>query len=279
MSSPIQNITASLAALLGAAAGSAANNVYYESFESYQLGAVPGGGWTDTNARIDDPRTPSPNAVVIDTIGANGQATKAVQIVDSIGTSSGIIREVAPTHFQQLQMDVRIDQFSDANRTWPGGIGLIKDMGADDLNKDPQAVLYAWEDRQWHFFVKNGDADTPGQAIDFVIPGLAPIELGRWYTLYVDADSNTGRFTAAVYDGATQQLLNGVIFDFPDWDPTFGHFDAITAFDGESPTAVGTQGGVSTYDNVYYIPAPGAPCSLAAAMLLTAQRRRRNPMQ
>jgi hypothetical protein len=254
----LERFAACMLASLGAMSGEAPGQVYYESFDSYAPGGVPGGIWTDTSPRIDNPTVPSPNAIVIETIGANGFPTRAVQVVDAIGTSSGIIREVSPTTFQQLQMEVRIDQFSDANGAWPGGIGFLQDVGASDLNLGPQAVLYAWQDRRWHLFVKNAGVGS-NEAIDILIPGLPAIEPGRWYVLYLDANTITGRFTAAVYDDATQQLINGVIFDFPNWDPAFGRFDAIAAFDGEPPTAVGTRGGVSTYDNVYYIPTPH-PC-------------------
>lgn len=266
-------IISSVIAIAGATTGHAAGQIYFENFESYELGQSPGGGWQSTNARIDNPTTPSPNAVVIDTIGADGRPTQAIQVVDAIGTSSGIVRDVKPVDFQQFQMDVRIDQFSNASGSWPGGIGFLKDEGADDFNRDPQAVLYAWEDRRWHLFIKNSDS-SQDEAVDIVIPGLPPIELGRWYTLYLDANSETGRFTAAVYDGATRQLLNGVILDYPDWNPEFGRFDAVAAFDGEDANSSGTLGGVSTYDNAYYIPSPSAAFTFGSGLLVLSRRRR-----
>lgn len=249
----------------------AAQLVFFDNFEDGLVGQIPG-GWTDTTSRIDNPTTGTPNARVINTIGSNGQLTKAVQLVDRVGTSQGIIREVDPTRIQKVQMDVRIDRYS-SGPGWPGGMGFIKDMGADDLNSDPQAVIYAWTDRRWHFFAANGDQNREN-AYDIIIPGLPLIELGRWYTLYVESDSLTGRHIAAVYDGFTKNLIGGTTFDVPNWDPQFGYYDAVAAYDGEPSTSTALSGGISTYDNVAYVPAPAGALAVSLGAFGMTRRRR-----
>lgn len=244
-----------------------------DDFESYSLGDLPGAPWQDITSRLDSPTVPSPTAFVLDTTGPDGLPTKAVQIVDAIGTSSGIVSEIQPATTHSLRMDVRIDQFSDAQGAWPGGIGLLQDEGAADFNGDPQAVIYAWQDQRWHMFVKNGPAGTQ-TGIDVVISGVPRITLGSWYSLQLDADTTSGVFNASVFDAASGTLLGSRTLSFPGWNPAFGEFDALAAFDGEGNAAGGTHGGVSTYDNLSYIPAPATMPFAVVAAIAFARRRR-----
>lgn len=244
-----------------------------DDFESYAPGGLPGAPWQDITARIDSPTVPSPTAFVFDTTGPDGLSTRAVQIVDAIGTSSGILTEIEPTTSHTLRMDVRIDQFSDAQGAWPGGIGLLQDEGAADFNGDPQAVIYAWQDRRWHLFVKNGPAGTQ-TGFDVFITGAPRINPGTWYTLQLDADTTTGVFNASVFDAASGALLGSHTLNFPGWNPDFGNFDALAAFDGEGNAAGGTLGGVSTYDNMSYLPAPATTSIGVVAAIAFARRRR-----
>ncbi|GAB5496264.1 MAG: hypothetical protein Phyf2KO_13440 [Phycisphaerales bacterium] len=244
-----------------------------DDFESYNPGELPGSPWLDITSRIDNPTIPSPSALVVDTVGPDGSPTKAVQIVDAIGTSSGILTEIAPADRHVMRMDVRIDQFSDASGTWPGGIGFLQDEGAADFNGDPQAVLYAWQDRRWHLFIKNAPAGSP-TGIDMLITGAPRIRPGAWYTLELTVNTQTGDFDASVFDAASGDLLGQRLYSFPNWDPQYGTFDALAAFDGEGGASGGTVGGVSTYDNVSYIPAPSAAALAAIGLMMTRLRVR-----
>lgn len=244
---------------------------FSDDFESYDVGSLPGTTWLDISTRIDNPTVPAPSALVVDTTGPDGSSTKAVRIVDAIGTSSGVLAEIARADRHVMRMDVRIDQFSDASGTWPGGIGFLQDEGAADFNGDPQAVLYAWQDRRWHLFIKNGPAGSPS-GIDMLITGAPRIRPGLWYTLKLEVDTLTGEFDASVFNAASGDLLGQQSFSFPNWDPRFGDFDALAAFDGEGGASGGTVGGVSTYDNMSYIPAPSA-AALAAIGLMMARLR------
>lgn len=244
-----------------------------DDFESYAPGTFPGAPWQDVSTRIDNPTVPAPTAFVLETTGADGLPTQAVQIVDNIGTSSGVMTEIQPADRHTLRMDVRIDQFSDVRGSWPGGIGFLQDEGASDFNADPQAVLYAWQDGRWHLFVKNSPDGLPIRNTDRILAGIPRINPGTWYTLQLEIDTTTGVFDASVYNATTGELLGEDSLNFTDWDPQFGRFDAIAAFDGEGGTA-GTVGGVSTYDNFSYIPAPSAAIFAAVSAAMAAVRRR-----
>jgi hypothetical protein len=244
-----------------------------DDFENYDIGGLPGSPWQDIATRIDNPTVPSPSAFVLDTSGPGGAPTRAIQIVDAIGTSSGVLAEVRPADRHVFRMDVRIDQFSDAQGTWPGGIGLLQDEGAADFNGDPQAVLYAWQDRRWHLFVKNGPAGSQ-TGMDILISGVPRINPGTWYTLQLEVDSQTGTFDASVFNASTGALLGEDTLNFPNWDPEYGMFDALAAFDGEGGATGGTIGGVSTYDNLNYIPAPSAAAIAAISAMMVSLRRR-----
>lgn len=242
-----------------------------DGFESYPAGDLPGGRWRDIWERLDEPTVPPPTAVVIETTGADGTATRAVRNVDALGTSTGVYAAVEPTKNHSLTLDVRVDQFSDAQVSWPIAVGYLQDLGASDFNNDPQAVVYTWKDRKWHLFVKN-NSQVPG-GIDVRIPAGAVVE-GAWYRVRLDADTETGAFYAAVFDGATGDLLGQRTLQVNNWRPEFGIYDAIAAFDGDVDFDSATKAGFATIDNVVYVPGPGAGVVLAGAVFGLARRRR-----
>ena len=194
-----------IAALTGSIASSASAQPLSDDFESYDVGSLPGTPWQDISTRIDNPTIPAPTASVINTTGADGSPTRAVQIVDERGTSSGIFADIQPADHHVFRMDVRIDQFSDVQGAWPGGIGLLQDENAADFNGDPQAVLYAWQDRRWHLFIKNSPAGAPNSSFDLLLAGLPRINVGRWYTLELEVDTQAGAFNASVFNGGNRR--------------------------------------------------------------------------
>lgn len=258
---------------LGSLALPASGQAFTDDFESYEPGGLPGGGWLDINTRIDNPTIETPTAAVRASTGAQGEATQIVRVAREFGSSSGILREINPATSHSLTMDVRIDRFTDApGVNWPGGIGFLQDLGAEDFNQDPQAILYAFSDQRWHLFIKNGGVD--GTGIDLLLDTTPTIQLAKWYTLRVDANTQTGAFSATVFDATTNQRLGGVNHEFVGWDPAIGNFDAIAAFDGDY-NGVGNFPGRSSFDNVKYVPAPGAASVLLLSGLALSARRRR----
>lgn len=260
------------AGVLSAAQGAAEQGVLLEDgFENAQLGALPGGPWVDVTSRIDAATIPSPTAVVVSTIDAFGNPTQALQTVDAIGTSSGVLAEFAPVPASSLRVDVRIDQFTDVRRgaTWSAAVGFLQDTAVDDLNSGPQAVVYAAIGAvTYRVFVLND-----GNAFDFAIPG-AVIDLGSWVTIELAIDSVAGSVEASVADPVTGQVLGQAARTFETWSAAEAQFDAVALFDGEYNAVGGSQGGQATLDNVVHtvIPAPGTAAVFAGASLLLRRR-------
>ena len=224
-----------------------------DDFEGYKAGEFPGGVWVDVATRIDEPTTPLPTALVVETVGPSGEPTLAVQQIDAIGTSGGILAEIphADRHF--MSMDFRIDQFSDAQGTaWPVAIGYFQDAGGTDLNNDPQALIYTWiRSRRFRLFVKNGNLPN-SPALDVQLSSYIPV-VGKWYRAQIFADTRSGTFRATVTDLETDTLVGSTTQVFQAWDPEFGRYDAATFLDGEYSSSGGTHGGLTTVDNAVYM--------------------------
>ena len=273
MTMPMRTHRFALVGLVTLAQNAAAQPVLLDDdFESYQAGSLPDGPWSDVTSRIDAPTVPSPSATVIDTTDAFGNPTRALQTVDAIGTSSGVLAEFAPVAASRLSVDVRIDQFTNvrSGATWSIAVGYLQDSAVDDLNLGPQAVVYAAIGAPtYRVFVFND-----GIAYDFAIPG-ATITLGSWVNIDLAIDSAIGSLEASVIDPVSGQVLGAVERTFDVWSPSDAEFDAIALFDGVYRTSGGTRGGQATLDNVVHtvIPAPGGAAVLLGATLLMLRRR------
>ncbi|MEO0630503.1 MAG: hypothetical protein AAFY46_07210 [Planctomycetota bacterium] len=243
-----------------------------DGFESYQVGSLPSGPWADATSRIDAPTVPSPSATVIGTTDAFGNPTQALQTVDAIGTSSGVLAEFAPVRASRVTADVRIDQFTDVRRgaTWSAAVGFLQDTGTDDFNTGPQAVVYAAIGAPtYRVFVLND-----GNSFDFEIPG-ASIVLDSWVTIDIAMDAVTGSVDASVIDPVSGTVLGSVARTFANWSTADAQYDAVAFFDGEYNTVGGTQGGQATLDNFVHtvVPAPGGIVVLAGGVFLLSRRR------
>lgn len=247
--------------------------VLEDGFESYQVGTLPGGPWADATSRIDAPTVPAPSALLIDTTDAFGNPTRALQTVDAIGTSSGVLAEFAPVNASRVTADVRIDQFTNVRRgaTWSAAVGFVQDTpGVEDFNFGPQAVVYAAVGTPtYRVFVSND-----GNSFDFEIPG-AVVALDAWVTIDISIDAAAGSVEASVSDPVSGAVLGEVARTFDMWSAAEAQYDAVALFDGEYNTVGGTQGGLATFDNVVHtvIPAPASTAVLMGATLLLRRRR------
>ncbi len=222
-----------------------------EDFEDSTPGQLPNAPWLDVVTRIDRPTVPSPTALVVETTDVDGQPTQAVQLLDAIGTSQGILAEFDPSSGHRVTARVRIDQFSDApGGPWPIAVGVLQSGPEDDFNLNPHAVIYAFGDGNWYLFVSSG-AGGPG-ALNAVITA-PPIVEGTWYALTLEIDAIRGNFRAVVSDPSTGRILGETTSSVAQWDPDFGQYDAVAVFDGEYGT-MGTQGGTTVVDDLTYEP-------------------------
>lgn len=241
-----------------------------DDFESDTVGQLPGSPWHDIAERAVDMPVPSPTLTVIETTDAHGNPTRGVQTSAVKGTN-GAFLPIDHARHHTVSMDVRIDQAPATNQGWPIAVGFIKDagVGSGDVNANPQALIYGWNNQRWRFFVSQGQ-DLP--AIDFAMAGL-PYEIGAWYRFTITVDTELGLFRATVADAATGQIRNVANLTHASWNPERGMYDAITLFDGESANSTTT--GQATIDNVSYVPAPGAALTIGACSAALMMRRRR----
>ena len=223
-----------------------------DGFEEAAPGALPGSPWKDVVERVAGASVPTPTARVIETEDAHGRPTRAIRIHDAIGTSQGLYADIPAGRGGTLSVDVRIEQFCDAQgpKRWPIAVGFTCDATDADLNSDPHVVVYPYHDRRWYLFVRPRDTSQ----VRIVPIEAPPLELDRWYTVLIEGDFETGAFRAEIADAREGEPLGSVRFEAPDWDTDANRFDAIAFYDGEYGTTGGTKGGSASFDNVSYAP-------------------------
>jgi len=225
-----------------------------DDFETQQVGSFPAEGWHDITDRTVGSPAQSPSMSVIQTTDAQGNPTNAVQTNQEPGTN-GLYQDVSPdTSFHHLSMNVRVDSMHSANAGWPAGMGYSRYSGKGDVNANPHAVIYVWTGRVWNLFIKPGGGRPP---VDLRVTG-PQLVVGRWYTLTLDVDVQTGLFEAKVFDAVTGDLLNSVSHTYAQWDPAVDSFNSITMFDGGNVNS--PLQGQSTIDNVSYTPIDPEAC-------------------
>ncbi|MCH9683982.1 MAG: hypothetical protein K0V04_21290 [Deltaproteobacteria bacterium] len=222
-----------------------------ESFEDVLVGEQPGMPWRDVVDRIDAPTIPSPTAMVIDTVDSDGAPTQALHLHDAIGTSQGLIAGIEPSARHRLEVNVRVEQWSDATggTTWPIAVGFSHDGPAADINDDPHAVVRVEADGSWHLIVDNGEGGAEG--FDEALPFPAA-EIDRWYRVTIEVDADQGTFHARLTDPGTSRVVGDHVLLLPPWFELMADYDAITLHDGEYGTTAGTQGGLASVDDVEY---------------------------
>ena len=246
-----------------------------DDFESYATGSVPGGVWADATSYIDEPTHTGNSVSVIDTTDAFGNATRAVQINDHVGTSGGLISDVGHASNQRFEIDVHLDQRGNGSQpNWMSAVGFFQNTGQSDFNWSPQAVVYASGTGRFRLFVQNADgAGTASR--DFGLSG-GVWSLDTWYRISLGADTVNGIFDVTITDLATGSVIADVSRTYNGWNAAFGQYDLVSVNDGEYGSNPGTIGNMSTYDNARYVPAPGACSLLGCAGLFAIKRRRCN---
>jgi len=225
-----------------------------DDFEAHPVGSFPVENWHDIADRTVGSPAQSPSMAVIETTDAHGNPTIAVQTNQEPGTN-GLYQEVSSdASFHHLSMNVRVDSMHSANAGWPAGMGYSRYSGEGDVNANPHAVIYVWTGRVWNLFIAPGDGRP---AVDLRVNG-PQLVVGRWYTLTLDVDVQTGLFEAKVLDAITGDLLNSVSHTYAQWNPAVDSFNSITVFDGGDVNS--TLQGQSTIDNVEYAPFDPGDC-------------------
>ncbi len=241
-------------------------------------------GWSDPAQVSPDSSAPQPSAVVIDTTDAFGHATKALATLPAIAESQGIYRPIEVSDFYKTQVDVRIDQISDADPTvimedpdnpgfllcgcpmgtedfvdWSMQVGFANLDGSTDPSIAPAAGLIASaETRTWHLF-----AGTPNVIADVDLS--IDIQEGTWYHLETDFDTANGVLHGVVTDIASGTILADKMALLADPKYSFlggtydssvdGAFNAEAYIDGEHSLLFSTdpsltRPGLAVIDNI-----------------------------
>ena len=245
-----------------------------DDFESYTPGGLPGGVWQDATAYIVAPTHTGNSVSVIDTTDAFGNATRAAQINDHVGTSGGLISDVGHADTQRFEVDVRLDQRGNGSApNWMSAVGFFQNTDQSDFNWSPQAVVYASGNGRFRLFVQNADGQG-GASRDFGLSG-GVWSMDTWYRVSLEADTINGIFDVMITDLATGNVIADVSRTYTGWNADFGQYDLISMNDGEYGTNPGTVGNMSSYDNARYVPAPGAFVMLGGLGGVMSCRRRR----
>lgn len=256
-----------------AVCGTLASGDIADNFEGYVIGGLPGGVWQDAVNFIDEPTHPGDSISVIQTVDAFGNATRAVQIGDHVGTSGGLMASVDAAATQRFEIDLRLDQQGNGSSpNWMSAVGFFQDTDQTDFNWGPQAVVYASGNGRFRLFVQNNDGRGSASR-DFGM-GQGQWALDTWYRVSLEVDSVSGVFDASVTDIATGEVLSSTNRTYAGWNAEFGQYDLVSVNDGEYGSNPGTIGNMASYDNANYVPAPGAIGVLTVGALLSGRRRR-----
>lgn len=241
-------------------------------------------GWFDVAQISPESTAPQPSAVVIETTDAFGHPTKALATLPAVAESQGIYRPIDPGDFYKTQVDVRIDQLSDVDRSvivedpnnpgfllcgcpveaanivdWPIQVGFSYLDGSTDPSIAPAVGLIAsGETHTWHLL---GGTINVLADVDLGIE----VEEGKWYRLETDFDAPTGVLHGVVADIASGTILADKMVFLTDpkysfgggtYDPNVdGVLNTEAYFDGEHSLLASTdpsltRSGLAVIDNI-----------------------------
>ncbi len=245
-----------------------------DNFESYQPGSVPDGVWEDARHYVDSSTHTGDSVAVIQTTDAFGNPTQAVQVLDHVGTSGGLVSRVNHTHTQRMEVDVRFDQFGNGNvPNWMSAVGFYQELDGTDLNGFPQAMVWASRNGRFRLFVHNAEGQATG-ADTYALGGYR-WRMDTWYRISIEADTLNGLFDVRITDIATGGVVVNNSQQIEDWDPTYGQYNLISMNDGEYGEPIGSVANMASFDNVNYTPTPGSIGVLVCGGVFASRRRRR----
>jgi hypothetical protein len=217
-----------------------------ETFQSDSIGTFSyssfPAGWSDPAQASPESTAPQPSAVVIETTDAFGNATKALATFPAIAGSQGIYRSIETSNYYKTQTDVRVDQFSDIDRSvivedpnnpgfllcgcpiggenlvdWPMQIGFAKLEGSIDPADAPGVgIIVSGETQTWHLF-----ALTQNIVADLDLG--VHVDEGKWYRAETDFDATHGVLHGVVTDITSGAILaDKMVFLH---DPRYGNYD------------------------------------------------------
>jgi hypothetical protein len=255
----------------------------HDSIGTFTYSSFPT-GWYDTAQITGESTAPQPSAVVIETTDAFGHPTNALATFPAIAESQGIYRPIDPADFYKTQADVRIDQFSDVDRSVivedpnnPGFLLCGCPVGTENFVDWPMQVTFEFLDG------KTDPSIAPAVGIIAsaethtwrLLAGtqnvLADVDLGvqaeegKWYRLETDFNATNGVLHGVVTDIASGTILADKMAFLTDpkyafgggtYDPSVdGVFNAEAYVDGEhsllnSTDPSLTRPGLAVIDNI-----------------------------
>ena len=230
---------------------------YRENFQDDKVGTFPK-GWLDFGQGPAGTTAPDPSAIVVRTTDAWGHPTKALQILSpDIGElpvtdpGTGIYRPIELAKHYEINVDVRIDKFSDvtdfdcgcpehlkAVTDHPVNVSFISTVYQPDVFQAPWMGVYASaRTEDWRLFVytDNVQADVP--------LGVS-VELGKWYSVDFEVDPK-GTAHSIISDTKTGMTLGDFTTDLTklgNWDPRVDGAFNIVASGALNLTAIEREG-------------------------------------
>ena len=231
----------------------------------------------------DPANEPNPSAIVVETTGASGAMTQALEIVAALAVqlptgefvmTQGIYRDLktGPISHYGVAVDVRVDQYSDnpggALADWAMAVAFVDTSTVDppffpDFCCIPQVGVFVSSFTQtWHLAVITINKFI---AVDLGVPAT----VGTWYRVEVELHADAGVLTSRITDLSTSTVLvdrTDVIDALepaqPAWDPAVdGALGQVAFYDGEL-SDTNTVANVAVIDNLEWEPAALALCDV-----------------
>ncbi len=227
---------------------------FYEDFEEYEVGSFPSLNWGDI-VDISIPVTaPTPSSQIIETIGYDGNPTKALQYADAVSTSGGIFREIDTEQELRVTAKLRIDRWSNSTRAfftdWTVLLGFHTIRSGWDNNAVPQITFLVQPvNENWVLYALRSDAN-PNNFYNKEFP--VKVKLDTWYHVEFSVNKETGEVYTKVIDLSTGNVDLEESTPIPGWrGPSSFNYTHFGSWDGEYNTNA-TVGNLATVDDIRF---------------------------